>query len=127
MKRFRIIFILLIIILASLLYYSLQPSPSVRTQIRPPGQYNVVEMNTRLPSFKLATMINGTKPYADGDRAQEKIVDSLQLVDRCRKDQSIVVVDVGAFLGTFLDFISIFFRSLFVRVVWLNFTFKTFF
>ena len=64
----------------------------------PPTQYKVVEMNDRQPSFKLATL-DGNKPYADGDRAQAKVVDSLQLKDKCRRDPSLVVVDVGAFLG----------------------------
>ena len=55
-------------------------------------------MNDRQPSFKLVTQ-DGNKPYADGDRAQAKIVDSLQLKDKCRRDPSLIVVDVGAFLG----------------------------
>ena len=55
-------------------------------------------MNDRQPSFKLVTQ-DGNKPYADGDRAQAKIVDSLQLRDKCQRDPSLVVVDVGAFLG----------------------------
>ena len=57
-------------------------------------------MTDRKPFFKLAT-IGGSKPYADGDRAQEVVVNSLQLVDRCKQDPSLIVVDVGAFLGMY--------------------------
>ncbi|CAF4079314.1 unnamed protein product, partial [Adineta steineri] len=54
-------------------------------------------MNDRLPSFKLATLY-GEKPYADGDRAQATVVQSLQLVNKCKQDPSLIVVDVGGFL-----------------------------
>jgi hypothetical protein len=64
-----------------------------------PLQYKVVEMNDRLPFFKLATT-DGAKPYADGDRAQMAVINSLQLVNKCQQDPSFIVVDVGAFLGT---------------------------
>ncbi|CAF0712227.1 unnamed protein product [Adineta steineri] len=57
-------------------------------------------MDDRLPSFKLATT-NGGKPYADGDRAQATVVESLQLVNKCKQDPSLIVVDVGGFLGDF--------------------------
>ncbi|CAF1213528.1 unnamed protein product [Rotaria sp. Silwood1] len=65
-----------------------------------PSQYKVVEMNDRVPSFKLATY-NGQPPYAEGDRAQTAIVNSLQLMKRCAQDPSLIVVDVGAFVGEF--------------------------
>lgn len=55
-------------------------------------------MNDRSPSFKLAT-IDGSKPYADGDRAQTAIVESLQLATKCKENPSLIVVDIGAFLG----------------------------
>jgi hypothetical protein len=56
-------------------------------------------MNDRLPSFKLATSSDGEKPFGDGDQAQGTIIDSLQLVKKCKQDPSLIVVDVGAFLG----------------------------
>jgi hypothetical protein len=55
-------------------------------------------MNDRKPFYKLATF-DGKKPYADGDRAQATVVQHLQLVENCKKDPSLIVVDVGAFLG----------------------------
>ncbi len=55
-------------------------------------------MNDRQPSYKLTTL-NGEKPYADGDRAQATVVNHLQLVKNCKRDPSLIVVDVGAFLG----------------------------
>lgn len=64
----------------------------------PLEQYKVVEMNDRVPSFKLAS-VSSEKPYADGDRAQATVVNSLQLVNRCKQDPSLIVVDVGGFLG----------------------------
>ena len=58
-------------------------------------------MVDRIPSFKLATT-DVKKPYAHGDRAQATIIQSLQLVNRCKEDPSLIVVDVGAFLGRHL-------------------------
>lgn len=55
-------------------------------------------MNDRKPSYKLVTL-NGEKPYADGDRAQATVVEHLQLVDQCQEDPSLIVVDIGAYLG----------------------------
>jgi hypothetical protein len=55
-------------------------------------------MNDRVPSFKLAS-VSDQKPYADGDRAQATVVNSLQLVKRCKQDPSLIVVDVGGFIG----------------------------
>ncbi|CAF1243988.1 unnamed protein product [Rotaria sordida] len=57
-------------------------------------------MNDRVPSFKLATY-NGHLPYADGDRAQKTVVNSLQLMKKCAQDPSLIVVDIGAFVGEF--------------------------
>ena len=57
-------------------------------------------MNDRQPFFKLATT-DGRKPYADGDRAQEIVVNSLQLAEQCKRDPSLIVVDIGAFLGMY--------------------------
>ncbi|CAF3926151.1 unnamed protein product, partial [Rotaria sordida] len=61
---------------------SSSPSPSLTlmSSTLPPTQYKVVEMNDRVPSFKLATN-SGKPPYADGDRAQTAIINSLQLVE----------------------------------------------
>ncbi len=64
-----------------------------------PSQYKVVEMNDRIPFFKLATT-NGHKPYSDGDKAQATIIGSLQLANKCKQDPSLIVVDVGGFLGS---------------------------
>ncbi|CAF1410093.1 unnamed protein product [Rotaria sordida] len=77
------------------------PSPSLTlmSSTLPPTQYKVVEMNDRVPSFKLATN-SGKPPYADGDRAQTAIINSLQLVEKCKQDPSLIVVDVGAFIGS---------------------------
>ncbi|CAF1096902.1 unnamed protein product [Rotaria sordida] len=62
---------------------SSSPSPSLTlmSSTLPPTQYKVVEMNDRVPSFKLATN-SGKPPYADGDRAQTAIINSLQLVEK---------------------------------------------
>ena len=78
--------------------YSLSQPESLFESTLSSSRHKVVEMNDRQPSFKLATQ-DGNKPYADGDRAQAKVVDSLKLKDKCRRDPSLVVVDVGAFLG----------------------------
>lgn len=87
--------------MAVLYYVYSRPARSIPTiaEILTPIEYQIVEMNTRQPSFKLATS-DGKKPYADGDRAQETVVNSLQLPDKCRRDPSLIVVDVGAFLGS---------------------------
>ncbi len=55
-------------------------------------------MNDREPSYKLVTL-NGRKPYADGDRAQATVVKHLQLLNKCTKDPSLIVIDIGAYLG----------------------------
>ncbi|CAF1017896.1 unnamed protein product [Rotaria magnacalcarata] len=57
-------------------------------------------MNDRKPTYKLVTL-NGRKPYADGDRAQAVVVEHLQLVNTCQEDPSLIVVDIGAFVGDF--------------------------
>ena len=60
--------------------------------------YKVIEMNDRQPVYKLVTL-DGGKPYADGDRAQGTVVEYLQLVQKCREDPSLIVVDIGAYIG----------------------------
>jgi hypothetical protein len=62
-------------------------------------------MNDREPFYELATF-NGGKPYANGDRAQEIVVKHLQLAEKCRQDPSLIVVDVGAFVGNIFFFKS---------------------
>jgi hypothetical protein len=56
----------------------------------------VVDMNDRFPSYQLATR-NGSKPYTNGPQA--KLIDSLHLYDKCQKDSSTIIADVGANLG----------------------------
>ncbi|UJR32301.1 hypothetical protein I4U23_019765 [Adineta vaga] len=60
----------------------------------------VIEMDNRIPTYKLATQ-SGNKPYADGDRAQAKVLEEIHLYETCQRDPSTIVVDVGAFLGDF--------------------------
>ncbi|CAF0963586.1 unnamed protein product [Rotaria sp. Silwood1] len=57
-------------------------------------------MNDRKPYYKLVTL-DGKKPYADGDRAQAAVVEHLQLIKTCKEDPSLIVVDVGAYVGDF--------------------------
>ncbi|CAF0795604.1 unnamed protein product [Adineta ricciae] len=66
----------------------------------PDLSYKVINMNDRTPAYRLATL-NGRRPYADGDRAQATVVEHLRLLERCQRDPSLVVVDVGAYLGDF--------------------------
>ncbi len=97
-----------LILLIALVYYYYStflwsPRPTLLVPVSvtlPPSQYKIVEMNDRTPHFKLAT-INGHKPYADGDKAQATIINSLQLVSKCKQDPSLIVVDVGGFLGSY--------------------------
>jgi len=56
----------------------------------------VVNMNDRIPSYKLATR-NGSKPYTNG--ARTTLLDILHLHDKCQQNSSTTVVDVGANLG----------------------------
>lgn len=60
--------------------------------------YKVIAMNDRQPVYKLVTL-DGRKPYADGDHAQGTVVKYLQLANKCREDPSLIVVDIGAYLG----------------------------
>ena len=82
-------------------YFYWQPSKNFESVVMiSTVQYKVVEIKKSNTIFKLAT-IDGHPPYADGDRAQETILESLQLSVRCKHDSSLVVVDVGAFLGNY--------------------------
>ena len=55
-------------------------------------------MDDRQPFYKLVTL-EGRKPYADGDRAQGTVIKHLQLVENCKQNPSLIVVDVGAYIG----------------------------
>jgi hypothetical protein len=66
-------------------------------------KYQLIEMDDRYPVFTLATE-DGNKPHDDGDRAQATVIDSLQLIEACQQDPSLIVVDVGALLGTYVRF-----------------------
>jgi hypothetical protein len=116
MRKLQIISLPLIVGIGFIYYYysSIIYSPKSSTEAvgaalppltSKPPQYKIVEMNDRLPSFKLAT-IHGGKPYADGDRAQATVIHSLQLVDKCKQDPSLIVVDVGALLGTHSSYLN---------------------
>lgn len=104
--KLRFIVLLLIISLVAIFYInstmsslSLPPPRIVQTIMKSPTLiYQVIEMDDRQPVYKLATL-NGQRPYADGDRAQGTVVQQLQLVDKCREDPSLIVVDVGAYIG----------------------------
>jgi len=107
MSRWKVLLTGLILGAAGLVYYYrslvlqpfLAPSLGLPPFSLPPSQYKVMEMNDRLPSFKLATSRYNEKPFGDGDQAQGTVIDSLQLVKKCKQDPSLIVVDVGAFLG----------------------------
>ena len=95
--------VILIVVIIGILflyyYYSKQSTRVVSIIVKTPTlTYKVIDMNDRKPSYLLATF-NGKKPYADGDRAQATVVEHLRLVDNCKRDPSLIVVDVGAFLG----------------------------
>ncbi|CAF5179157.1 unnamed protein product [Rotaria magnacalcarata] len=84
-----------------LVYYQISTSSTqiISTIVKSPTLiYKVIKMNDRKPTYKLVTL-NGRKPYADGDRAQAVVVEHLQLVNTCQEDPSLIVVDIGAFVG----------------------------
>jgi hypothetical protein len=58
----------------------------------------VVAMDDRVPSYKLIIR-SEDKLYAEGNRAQAKVLEELRLYEICQRDPSTIVVDVGAFLG----------------------------
>jgi hypothetical protein len=66
--------------------------------ILPSTSYTVVQMDDRVPFYKLAANDAG-KPHANGDRAQATVIKYLNLVKACKSDPSLIVVDVGALLG----------------------------
>ena len=83
----------------------------------PPSTYSVIDIVDRVPSFKLATT-DGKIPYADGDRAQATVIQSLKLASRCKEDPSLIVVDVGALLGRHL--FSFYTSEIIVLSVWIH-------
>lgn len=95
---------LLIIIIIILLVYVYHSISLIGTSLLVNGStnviYQVILMDDRQPFYKLTTL-DGHKPYADGDRAQATVVKHLDLVKKCRNDSSLIVVDVGAYLGDF--------------------------
>ena len=68
------------------------------TTTLPSISYRMIQMDNRIPFYKLASDGPG-KPYADGDRAQATVINYLNLVKSCKSDPSLIVVDVGALLG----------------------------
>ena len=101
-SKLRGIVLLLFISMLTTYYITSKMSSSprvLRTIIKSPTLiYKVIEMDDQQPVYQLAT-VNGRKPYADGDRAQGTVVQHLRLVDKCRDDPSLIVVDVGAYVG----------------------------
>ncbi|CAF1401864.1 unnamed protein product [Adineta steineri] len=60
----------------------------------------VIEMNDRVPTFKLATK-SGEKPASESDQGLNQLYEELHLQETCQRDSSTIVVDVGASLGNF--------------------------
>lgn len=60
--------------------------------------YKVIEVNDRRPVYRLATL-DGRKPEVNGDQAQATVVEHLKLAEQCQRDPSLIVVDVGAYVG----------------------------
>ncbi len=103
MMKAQIIVLILIIGMVSVYFYTSTTSTdimSISVEKSPTVMYKIIHMNDREPFYKLATL-NGHKPYADGDRAQATVVKHLQLVDKCRKDPTLIVIDVGAYVGNY--------------------------
>ena len=101
MPNLRITIFIVIVVGTMLLYHMSSPAstPIIDLIVKSPTlTYKVIVMDDRQPFYKLAT-VNGKKPEVNGDRAQGTVVKHLQLVERCRRDPSLIVVDVGAFLG----------------------------
>jgi hypothetical protein len=100
MSNARILFLISIMgVLVIYYYYSTTSTEIIAIIVKSPTLiYKVIKMNDRDPIYKLATL-NGNKPYADGDRAQAAVVEHLELVHKCQRDPSLIVVDVGGFVG----------------------------
>ena len=101
MPNLRVSLFIATVVVTMLLYHmsSRAPTTIIELIVRSPTlTYKVIVMDDRQPSYKLATL-DGNKPDVNGDRAQATVVEHLQLVEKCRRDPSLIVVDVGAFLG----------------------------
>ena len=101
MPHLRVILFIVLIVVSMLLYYMSRRTPTTIIELIVKSStltYKVIVMDERRPSYKLAT-VDGKKPDVNGDRAQATVVKHLQLVEKCRHDPSLIVVDVGAFLG----------------------------
>jgi len=104
----KYLFVLTLIVISILLvhihYAILSIGHCMMNQESTPMIYKVILMNDRQSFYKLATF-DGRKPYADGNRAQATVIKHLRLVKRCQNDSSLIVVDVGAYLGNYLCFV----------------------
>jgi hypothetical protein len=101
MPNLRVILFIVLVVGTMLLHYMSSHSSTTIIDLivrSPTLTYKVIVMDERQPFYKLAT-VDGKKPDVNGDRAQATVVKHLQLVDKCRRDPSLIVVDVGAFLG----------------------------
>ena len=100
MPRSQAVVLLLVIGAACLYYYNSVSSIRVVAIVIKSSTliYKVIEVNDRQPVYRLATL-NGQKPEVNGDRAQATVVKHLKLVEKCRRDPSLIVVDVGAYVG----------------------------
>ncbi len=58
----------------------------------------IVEINDRQPAFKLY-IYDGYEIAPDRNRAQVKLLDNLNLHDKCQQNPKTIVVDIGASLG----------------------------
>ena len=61
--------------------------------------YEVVTMSDRKPLYKLATIYN-QQLHVHEHRVLASVIKYLKLSEKCRDDPSLIVVDVGAFVGT---------------------------
>ncbi|CAF0959224.1 unnamed protein product [Adineta ricciae] len=80
---------------------SIESSPATAS----PGEYQIIGIYERAPVFRLATE-DGEKPSGEGYLSQNAVVDHLNLVERCRKDPSLTVVDIGALLGNCISYFN---------------------
>ena len=98
MSKLRLILLIVIIVIILVYYYTSSSSIESTVYKSSTTIYKIIKINDRRPGYRLATL-NGRKPYADGDRAQATVVKHLKLMERCSKDPSLIVVDVGAYIG----------------------------
>ena len=100
MPRSRMLVLLLLIAAVCLYCYdSASPIRVVAIVIKSSTLiYKVIEVNDRRPVYRLATL-DGRKPEVNGDQAQATVVEHLKLAEQCQRDPSLIVVDVGAYVG----------------------------